>query len=194
MTATIFYILLAAVALLVYFWIRAEVQRKDMESALHVARGRYESQEATIRGMSRQIDDLQERDRRYRRGYERDDQEYRDSLKTQHGYLLERFNRQKERMKHLQCKNNELTDELFGRSILNQIRFDAFIPEKGWTKTTFKLGRGPCGLTVRALKWDELEDRYILTQQCTNGETKRFEYMKEDVRGRREFREGRTEF
>lgn len=64
------------------------------------------------------------------------------------------------------------------------IKFTAHIPNTGWHRTEFKLGIGPCGKEVTALHWKEKDDRYELTQTCTDGERKEFTYYKKDVEGR----------
>lgn len=188
----IFYTTLAICALIVFLWIRAEYRRSEAEQVSSNLSGQLGSCQHDLQVKRDEVEKLKYRvstmQDDYRRGETRDD------LLNRLEGLREHNKTQRERIKFLQKKNKELTDELFARSELNMIRFEAFVPEKGWCKTTFKLGRGPCGLTVRALAWTEKEDRFILTQKCTNGETKEFEYMKDDVRGRREFRSGRTEF
>lgn len=77
---------------------------------------------------------------------------------------------------------NKLTDYLL--SDILSIKFTANIPQKGWTKTEFKLGVGSCGKEVTALHWTEKDDRYDLRQTCADGERKEFTYFKEDVAGR----------
>lgn len=67
---------------------------------------------------------------------------------------------------------------------LKAIKFTANVPLCGWSKTEFKLGVGPCGLTVDRLKWVELDDRYVLTQYHSDGSRKEFEYLKDDIKGR----------
>lgn len=69
-------------------------------------------------------------------------------------------------------------------SDITAIKFTARIPDVGWKRTEFKLGLGPCGKEVKCLHWEELDDRYKLTQTCTDGERKEFTYDKEDVAGR----------
>lgn len=70
------------------------------------------------------------------------------------------------------------------RQALAGIKFTANVPHIGWTKTEFKLGVGPCGKEVDTLEFTALHDRYIITQRCTDGERKTFEYSKSDVSGR----------
>lgn len=67
---------------------------------------------------------------------------------------------------------------------ITSIRFTARVPAVGYTKTTFKLGLGPCGKYVKHLEFKEEHDRYIITQSCTDGEHKQFIYFKIDVAGR----------
>lgn len=98
----------------------------------------------------------------------------------------------RDRLRHLRKVNTELVDRSLLNSDILSIKFTAHIPEVGWKRTEFKLGLGPCGLTVSALGWEELEDRYVLTQRCTNGEIKEFTYMKQDVAGRLEIRKGKS--
>ena len=74
--------------------------------------------------------------------------------------------------------------QLRDRKALQGIKFTANVPHIGWTKTEFKLGVGPCGKEVDTLEFRELDDRYIITQRCTDGERKTFEYFKSDVSGR----------
>lgn len=80
--------------------------------------------------------------------------------------------------------NRDLQDELGNRRKLCGIKFTANIPLVGWTKTEFKLGIGPCGKEVLSVQLEEKADRYVITQWCTDGERKEFEYKKEDVAGR----------
>lgn len=77
---------------------------------------------------------------------------------------------------------NKLSDYLL--SDILSIKLTANIPQKGWTKTEFKLGVGSCGKEVTALHWTEKADRYELRQTCSDGERKEFTYFKEDVAGR----------
>ena len=83
---------------------------------------------------------------------------------------------------------SELEESSLENSSLLHIKFSARMPNGDIEKTTFKLGVGPCGLTVKALKWTEYDDHYILEQLCTNGEIKRFKYDRADVLGRIEQR------
>lgn len=69
-------------------------------------------------------------------------------------------------------------------SDITSIKFTAHIPDAGWKRTEFKLGIGSCGKEVTCLHWKELDDRYELTQTCTDGERKEFTYYKKDVAGR----------
>lgn len=69
-------------------------------------------------------------------------------------------------------------------SDITSIKFTAHIPDTGWRRTEFKLGIGSCGKEVTSLHWKELDDRYELTQTCTDGERKEFTYYKKDVAGR----------
>ncbi|ALA45067.1 hypothetical protein RU59_00004 [Enterobacter phage phiEap-1] len=88
----------------------------------------------------------------------------------------------------LACRIQELEAASLENSSLLHIKFTARMPNGDLEKTVFKLGVGPCGLTVKALKWTEYDDHYILEQLCTNGEIKRFKYDREDVLGRIEQR------
>lgn len=88
----------------------------------------------------------------------------------------------------LACRIQELEAASLENSSLLHIKFTARMPNGDLEKTVFKLGVGPCGLTVKALKWAEYDDHYILEQLCTNGEIKRFKYDREDVLGRIEQR------
>lgn len=69
-------------------------------------------------------------------------------------------------------------------SDITSIKFTAHVPNDGWKRTEFKLGIGSCGKEVTALHWVEKDDRYELTQTCTDGERKEFTYYKKDVAGR----------
>lgn len=69
-------------------------------------------------------------------------------------------------------------------SDITSIKFTAHVPDAGWKRTEFKLGLGSCGKEVTSLHWKELDDRYELTQTCTDGERKEFTYYKKDVAGR----------
>ncbi len=69
-------------------------------------------------------------------------------------------------------------------SDITAIKFTAHIPDAGWKRTEFKLGIGSCGKEVTALHGEEKDDRYELTQTCTDGERKEFTYYKKDVAGR----------
>ncbi len=89
-----------------------------------------------------------------------------------------------ELVKNLQADNRELHQKLRERSSIKAIKFVANVPHKGWTSTEFKLGLGTCGLEVVSLQWQELSDRYVLTQWHNDKTRKTFEYRKEDVKGR----------
>lgn len=107
--------------------------------------------------------------------------------------LSGRITTQRDRMKHLRKRNDELLNELLMVSDLIHIKFTALLPDGQLVKTIFKLGLGPCGLHVKSLRWTELEDRYLIDQLCTNGERKQFVYYKSEVVGRIEFRHGKSE-
>lgn len=92
--------------------------------------------------------------------------------------------RQAEEIKELTLRLKAANDELGLRQKLKAIKFTANVPMTGWTKTEFKLGLGKCGHVVEFLKWNELEDRYILTQWHEDGSRKEFEYLKDDIQGR----------
>lgn len=72
----------------------------------------------------------------------------------------------------------------YTHSDITSIKFTAHIPDDGWKRTEFKLGIGSCGEQVTCLHWVEHDDRYLLTQTCTDGERKEFTYYKKDVAGR----------
>lgn len=82
--------------------------------------------------------------------------------------------------------NKELQKVIDGYvfSDITSIKFTAHVPDAGWKRTEFKLGIGSCGKEVTALHWIEKDDRYELTQTCTDGERKEFTYYKKDVAGR----------
>ncbi|CAK6596284.1 unknown function [Klebsiella phage vB_Kpn_K12P1.1] len=90
----------------------------------------------------------------------------------------------KEDLKRAEAELKELRDKMGERAKLCGIKFTANIPLTGWTKTEFKLGVGPCGKEVISIQLIEKPDHYIVTQWCTDGERKEFEYKKEDVAGR----------
>ncbi|APD19665.1 hypothetical protein HOR40_gp07 [Pectobacterium phage PP74] len=83
---------------------------------------------------------------------------------------------------HIKTLTKFRDDILF--SGITSIKFTAHIPDAGWKRTEFKLGLGSCGKDVQALAWVEQDDRYLLTQTCTDGERKEFTYYKKDVAGR----------
>lgn len=85
---------------------------------------------------------------------------------------------------NLQRELKELREKVYEQTKLCGIKFTANIPLSGWTKTEFKLGVGPCGKEVTNIQLIEKPDHYIVTQWCTDGERKEFEYKKEDVAGR----------
>lgn len=87
-------------------------------------------------------------------------------------------------IKRAEAELKELRDKMGERAKLCGIKFTANIPLTGWTKTEFKLGVGPCGKEVISIQLIEKPDHYIVTQWCTDGERKEFEYKKEDVAGR----------
>lgn len=75
------------------------------------------------------------------------------------------------------------------RETLTSVKLHCRIPMySGHQKTEFKLGLGPCGLTVDKLMFTEQDDKFTITQICTNGERKTFDYYKADVAGRIEKR------
>lgn len=127
-----------------------------------------ESRDKTIRSLS---DDL-----RRSQNYESIDLKNANETKRQ---LQEDL---REARKDSRDAKNMLSDYLL--SDILSIKFTANIPQKGWTKTEFKLGVGSCGKEVTALHWTEKDDRYELRQTCSDGERKEFTYFKEDVAGR----------
>lgn len=82
------------------------------------------------------------------------------------------------------CKEQQEAIDDYALSGITAIKFTAHVPNTGWARTEFKLGIGPCGKEVTALHWLEKDDRYELTQACTDGERKEFTYYKKDVAGR----------
>ncbi len=50
----------------------------------------------------------------------------------------------------------------------------------------FRLGEGPCGLTVTQIYcgWTEGGKNFYVKQKCSNGESKTFTYRREDITGR----------
>ena len=111
------------------------------------------------------------------------DRKYREE---QQAHLTERRERKYTEgdLKRAEAELKELRDKMGERAKLCGIKFTANIPLTGWTKTEFKLGVGPCGKEVISIQLVEKPDRYIVTQWCTDGERKEFEYKKEDVAGR----------
>lgn len=84
-------------------------------------------------------------------------------------------------------RNNRMQQAL--RDTLTSVKFHYRVPAyNGYQKTEFKLGLAPCGLTVDKLLFVEQGDKFIITQICTTGERKTFDYYKEDVQGRIEKR------
>lgn len=111
------------------------------------------------------------------------DRKYREE---QQAHLTERRERKYAEgdVKRAEAELKELREKLGERAKLCGIKFTANIPLTGWTKTEFKLGVGPCGKEVTSIQLTEKPDHYIVTQWCTDGERKEFEYKKEDVAGR----------
>lgn len=107
-------------------------------------------------------------------------------LELQGRYLKaeQRAKRLSEERYLLRSALDEANGRLRERKALHGIKFTANVPHIGWTKTEFKLGVGPCGKEVDTLEFTELDDRYVITQRCTDGERKTFEYFKADVSGR----------
>lgn len=93
----------------------------------------------------------------------------------------------REHIVDLGAKLKEARTELGNRLKMSGIKFTANVPNQGWTKTDFKLGKGPCGLTVEALACLEMPDRFVITQWCEGGERKEFTYFKSDIVGRIEY-------
>ena len=111
------------------------------------------------------------------------DRKYREE---QQAHLTERRERKYAEgvVKRAEAELKELREKLGERAKLCGIKFTANIPLTGWTKTEFKLGVGPSGKEVTSIQLTEKPDLYIVTQWCTDGERKEFEYKKEDVAGR----------
>lgn len=112
------------------------------------------------------------------------------TLEFEHQYDM---SNQRELIERLRAEAVEYRKELkeakstireYTHSDITSIKFTAHIPDAGWKRTEFKLGIGSCGKEVTALHWKELDDRYLLTQTCTDGERKEFTYYKKDVAGR----------
>lgn len=116
---------------------------------------------------------------RYKRETESDIQFESDRIKVIINDHVARNKELRERIKTLEKFRDDI---LF--SGITSIKFTAHVPDKGWMRTEFKLGIGSCGKDVQALAWKELDDRYVLTQTCTDGESKEFTYYKKDVAGR----------
>lgn len=87
-------------------------------------------------------------------------------------------------VRRLEKTLKDLRAQMGERAKLCGIKFTANIPLAGWTKTEFKLGVGPCGKEVISVQLVEKPDHYVVTQWCSDGERKEFEYKKEDVAGR----------
>lgn len=94
----------------------------------------------------------------------------------------------RDQLANIKKVNKRLHTRLVAPTKLVSIRFMAHVPHEGWRKTEFKHGVGPCGLTVCGLHWEEVNNEYILTQTCTNGERKVFHYSKTEIAGRIEFK------
>lgn len=105
-------------------------------------------------------------------------------LKVEYRVKLKDCDSLRETVERLREDLKELHKQLRDRRALTSIKFTANVPHLGWTKTEFSLGEGPCGKTVESLEFTEQVDRYVITQRCTDGERKTFEYMKGDVSGR----------
>ena len=110
------------------------------------------------------------------------DRKYREE---QQAHLTERRERKYAEgdLKRAEAELKELRDKMGERAKLCGIKFTANIPLTGWTKTEFKLGVGPCGKEVISIQLVEKPYHYVVTQWCTDGERKEFEYKKEDVAG-----------
>lgn len=102
-------------------------------------------------------------------------------------YRLEQINKEnKEHIRELYAKDKR---EQAKRDTLTAVTFHCRVPSySGHQKTEFKLGLSPCGLTVERLLFTELGDKFTITQICTNGERKTFDYYKADISGRIEKR------
>lgn len=83
-----------------------------------------------------------------------------------------------------ELKEAKSTIREYTHSDITSIKFTAHIPDAGWKRTEFKLGLDSRGKQVTCLHWVEHDDRYLLTQTCTDGERKEFTYYKKDVAGR----------
>lgn len=116
---------------------------------------------------------------RMARSFGIDIKELQDTKSALQANLREDRKMYRERIKELEAFRDSV---LF--SDITSIKFTAHIPDAGWKRTEFKLGLGSCGKEVTSLHWKELDDRYELTQTCTDGERKEFTYYKKDVAGR----------
>lgn len=105
-------------------------------------------------------------------------------LKAEYRHKVRDCENMVETISRLREDLKELRVLLRDRRALTSIKFTANVPHLGWTKTEFSLGEGPCGKTVESLEFTEQVDRYVITQRCTDGERKTFEYMKGDISGR----------
>lgn len=167
-------LLLIALVLLFIFAIRKHLKDVDyLERKLKESRSRlrtmgWESR-AALNTLSKENHETTESLKRLK-------MDYRMKVKDCEG-LRETVERLREDLKELRVL-------LRDRRSLTSIKFTANVPHLGWTKTEFSLGLGPCGKTVESLESTEHDDRYVITQRCTDGERKTFEYMKVDVAGR----------
>ena len=92
----------------------------------------------------------------------------------------------KEHIRELYAKRKQ---EQALKDTLTAIKFHCRVPSfSGHQKTEFKLGLGPCGLTVEKLLFSEDGEKLTITQICTNGERKTFDYYKTEIAGRIEKR------
>lgn len=138
---------------------------------------------ATARSLESERDEALRRLKGSRESEERYDAKLRAVMADLRGEKQQREDAESE-LNHYMADVKRLTEMVHQRTKLCGIKFTANIPLTGWTKTEFKLGVGPCGKEVISIQLIEKPDHYIVTQWCTDGERKEFEYKKEDVAGR----------
>lgn len=145
--------------------------------------------EDAVRVLSKQLEEYKAINNRM--ADESREMSYRLNMLTEDKVALQQLNRtQRDRHRSTRDKLRAAQDELLLRSDIKHIKFTARLPDGSLVPTMFKLGLGNCGLTVKSLRWEEQPDRYVIHQLCTNGDLKSFEYAREDVLGRIEFRKG----
>lgn len=160
-------------------WIRKSFLHSEAIEQLRDAAANYQELSNKMTSIDKKRIELEVTLRRTRDTADADIKSRDDSHRQLVNDLRDTIKEQREKIKGLVAyQHSILNSDLVG------IKFTAHVPDKGWTRTEFKLGVGPCGKDVEALSWVEREDRYELVQTCTDGERKEFTYYKKDVSGR----------